>query len=183
MSLEKAIAQRRSVREFAETPLTIDQISQLCWAGQGITEEKTGFRAAPSAGALYPIELYVVTAEAVDHYQPRGHALKRHISGDIRPALQRAALGQKSIGDAPTCIVITAVVKRTARKYGERAERYCFLEAGHVAQNILLQATALRLGGVPVGAFEDQEVARVLNLRGQERVMYLIPIGQPGDQK
>lgn len=179
ITLEKTIAQRRSVRDFADKALAIEQIGQLCWAGQGITDKASGFRASPSAGALYPIELYIVTAEAVDRYRPKDHSLERQFTGDVRPALHRAGLGQEPIGDAPVCVVITAVVERTARKYGERAERYCFLEAGHVAQNILLQATALDLGGVPIGAFDEEQVGQVLRLPKGQRVLYLLPIGHP----
>jgi len=180
MSLEEAIAGRRSVRAFTDQPLTLEDLSQLCWAGQGITDPRRGFRASPSAGALYPIELYLVTAQGADHYQPSGHELERHLAGDLRQPLQQAALDQGSIGDAAACVVITAVVERTARKYGDRAERYCFVEAGHVAQNILLQATALHLAGVPVGAFEDEKVAAVLKLPKDHRVLYLLAIGYPG---
>jgi SagB-type dehydrogenase family enzyme len=151
----------------------------LCWAGQGVTDSQRGFRASPSAGALYPIELYLVTAEGVKHYRPTGHRLGQHLPGDLRQQLQEAALDQECIGRAPGCFVVTAVVERTARKYGRRAERYCFMEAGHVAQNILLQATALNLGGVPVGAFEDKEVASVLKLPKNQRVLYLVPVGHP----
>ncbi|MGB2984751.1 MAG: SagB/ThcOx family dehydrogenase [Phycisphaerae bacterium] len=179
MSVEEAISQRRSVREFLDKPPTLENISQLCWAGQGITEPRRGLRASPSAGALYPIELYVVTAEGIDHYQPANHRLKRHLPGDLRPALQRAALDQDAIGEAAATVVIAAVVERTARKYGKRAERYCFIEAGHVAQNVLLQATALDLAGVPVGAFEDEKVAAALKLPKDHRVLYLLPIGHP----
>jgi len=179
-SVEQAIAARRSVRSFADLPLTDGEIGQLCWAAQGITDPQGGFRASPSAGALYPLELYVVTAERVGHYHPREHALSTRLSGDHRPAVRRAALDQSAIGEAPACLVITAVVDRSARKYGRRAERYCFIEAGHVAQNILLQATALGLGGVPIGAFDDQGVARVLKLPEGERVLYLLPVGHPG---
>jgi len=177
MSLEEAIAQRRSLRRFTDQRLTLAQIAQLCWAGQGITDPDRGFRAAPSAGALYPIELYVVTADGVDHYRPKGPALLRVISGDVRRALQKAALEQRPVGDAPACVVIAAVVQRCARKYERRAERYCYLEAGHVAQNILLQATALNLGGVTIGAFEDDKVAALLKLPKDHRVLYLLPIG------
>ena len=180
-SLEEAIVQRRSVRAFDERPLTPQQISQLCWAGQGITDARRGFRASPSAGALYPIELYLVRAEGIDRYLPVNHQLERHLSGDLRPALQRAALDQDAVGEAPVCVVVAAVVKRTARKYGNRAERYCFMEAGHVGQNILLQATALDLAGVPIGAFEDREVAAVLRLPKDQRALYLLPIGRPGE--
>ena len=179
VSLEEAIAQRRSVRVFEERPLTPQQISQLCWAGQGITDARHGLRASPSAGALYPMELYIVRAEGVDHYLPDGHRLDRHLGGDLHPALRRAALDQEAVGEAPVCVVVAAVVKRTARKYGDRAERYCFIEAGHVAQNILLQATALDLAGVPVGAFEDRKVAAALKLPQDHRVLYLLPIGHP----
>ena len=179
MSLEEAIAARRSVRELTDEPLTPEQVSQLCWAGQGITDPRGRFRASPSAGALYPIELYIVTADGVDHYQPKDHRLKRRVAGDVRRALQQSALHQEMIGEAATCVVIAAVMERTARKYGDRAERYCFIEAGHVAQNILLQATALHLGGVPVGAFEDKDVAKVLKLPENQRVLYLLPLGHP----
>ncbi|UCG32550.1 MAG: SagB/ThcOx family dehydrogenase [Phycisphaerales bacterium] len=180
MSLEEALAQRRSVRSFTDQALTREDVSQLCWAAQGITENREGMRTAPSAGALYPVELYVVGAECVEHYRPRGHTLERHLDGDVRAALQAAALDQTSVGEAPACMVIAAVVESTARKYGPRAERYCFMEAGHVAQNILLQATALHLGGVPVGAFEDEEVGAVLKLPPGQRALYLIPVGYPG---
>ena len=118
MSLEEALAQRRSVRSFADQTLTREDISQLCWAAQGITDDREGLRTAPSAGALYPVELYVVGAECVEHYRPRGHILERYLDGDIRGALKAAALDQNSVGEAPTCMVITAVVERTARKYG-----------------------------------------------------------------
>jgi len=179
MSLEEAVATRRSVRQFTQRSLTPKEISQLCWAAQGITDPGGRFRAAPSAGALYPIELYIVTADGIDHYQPEHHRLKPHLTGDVRRPLQRAALDQEAIGDAPACVVLAAVVKRTARKYGDRAERYCFIEAGHVAQNILLQATALHLAGVPMGAFEDDKVATVLKLPKDHRVLYLLAIGRP----
>jgi len=179
MSLEEAIVQRRSVRSFARQSLTAEDVSQLCWAAQGVTGEEGGFRAAPSAGGLYPIELYVVSAAGVERYRPEEHVLGAHLKGDVRAALQEAALDQNSVGEAPVCLVITAVVERTARKYGRRAERYCFMEAGHVAQNILLQATALGLAGVPVGAFEDERVAAALKLPRGERVLYLLPVGFP----
>jgi len=179
MSLEEAIKHRRSIRQFTDKPLTVEQIAQLCWAGQGITDPHRGFRASPSAGALYPVELYIVTADGVDHYQPKDHSRERHITGDLRRPLQRAGLEQEAIGEAPACVVITAVVERTARKYGRRAERYCFLEAGHAAQNILLQATALHLGGVSIGAFDDEKAAALLKLPRGHRVLYLLPIGHP----
>lgn len=179
MSLEQAIGARRSVRRFADRPLTDEQISQLCWAGQGITDTAESLRAAPSAGALYPMEIYLVTAEGVDHYRPVGHQLTRHLTGDVRPVLRRAALDEEAIGQAAASVLIAAVVEQTARRYGRRAERYCFLEAGHIAQNILLQATALNLASVPIGAFDDKKVAAALKLPGEHRVLYIVAVGHP----
>ncbi len=180
MSLETAITERRSARDFADAPMSEQDLHQLCWAGQGITDPQEGFRAVPSAGALYPIELYVVTAGGVDHYLPKEHALERLVDGDLRRPLQRAVLDQEPVGEAAACVVITAVVERTARKYGDRALRYCFIESGHVAQNILLKATALGLVGVPIGAFEDGKVAEALKLPKDHRVLYLVALGLPG---
>ena len=179
MTVEEAIGQRRSVRQFKDRALTVEEVGQLCWAGQGITDAERGFRASPSAGALYPIELYVVRAEGVDRYVPAAHGLERQVTGDVRKALAGASLGQSPVSEAPVCVVIAAVVERTARKYGGRAERYCWLEAGHVAQNILLQATAMKMAGVPVGAFQDREAAAVLKLPKDTSVLYLLPIGYP----
>ncbi len=179
VSLEEAMHTRRSVRQFTEQRLTVEEIGQLCWSGQGITDRASGFRTAPSAGALFPIELYVVGDNGVHHYRPREHALRRHLADDVRTALQQASLGQEVIGQAPVCMVVAAVVERTAGKYGRRAERYCMIEAGHVAQNILLQATALRLAGVPVGAFDDDAVARALKLPRGQQVLDLLPLGHP----
>ena len=121
----------------------------------------------------------MATADGVDHYEPKGHRLTRRLPGDLRQPLQLAALDQDAVGDAPAVFVITAVVERTARKYGQRAERYCFIEAGHIAQNILLQATALELAGVPVGGIDDDKVAAALRLPKDHRVLYLVPIGHP----
>jgi len=177
MPLAEALAARRSIRQFAPTPLTPPQLGQLCWAAQGITDAQ-GKRTAPSAGALYPVELFVVTPAGVQHYKPQTHTLEPHLPGDLRPDLSRAALSQDTAANAPAVFVISAEVSRTAVKYGPRAERYCFLEAGHVAQNILLQATALELCGVPMGAFEDAEVARVLKLPPGFQPLYLVAVGQ-----
>jgi SagB-type dehydrogenase family enzyme len=179
MSLEEAIRHRRSLRQFADRPLTQEQIGQLCWAAQGITDPESGHRTAPSAGALYPIDLYVVTREGVSLYVPKGHLLRRHKPGDVREALAKAGLRQEAIQQSGACFVITAVPERSARKYAGRAERYCLLEAGHIAQNILLQATAMRLGGVPMGAVHDDAVAQVLGLAPDQRILYVVPVGHP----
>ena len=177
MPLEQAIARRRSVRSFLDRPLTPRQVSQLCWAGQGITEPRQALRAAPSAGALYPIELFVATADGVGHYHPRGHTLTVHQAGDVRPQIQRASLDQEMIGQAGACFVIAAVVGRVGAKYRDSAEQYTLIEVGHVAQNLFLEAEALGLAGVPVGAFEEKKVSAILELPQDHRVYYLLPIG------
>lgn len=177
-TLQEALAARRSVREFADTRLSEKNILLLCWAAQGITDPR-GFRTAPSAGATYPLELYVLTAENVRRYVPARNALVPHLEADLRGRLQQAALNQEFIGAAPAVFVIVADVQRTARRYGDRAERYVLIEVGHAAQNLLLQAVALKLGAVPVGAFEDGRVAEVLRLPGEQRPFYLVPVGWP----
>ncbi len=178
-SLEEVLSQRRSVREYADLPLTMAEIGQLLWAAQGITDER-GFRTTPSAGALYPLEVYVVTADGVFHYQPRGHFLRRLSAADVRAALCEVALSQEAVRRAPAVFVIAAVYQRTAVKYGaERSPRYVHLEAGHAAQNLLLEAVALGLGAVPIGAFDDQGVQRVLELPADHQPLYLIPVGHP----
>ena len=179
MTLTDALAARRSVRRFKGDALSPEQIATLCWAAQGVTDKRRGFRAAPSAGALYPLELYVVTAAGVDHYDPKTGALTRHLEGDLRPKLQAAALGQRFVGDAPATFVLAAVIERTTAKYGRRAQRYVWVEVGHAAQNVLLQAVALKLGAVPVGAFDDAAVAKALSLPANHAPALLIPTGAP----
>jgi SagB-type dehydrogenase family enzyme len=176
LSLEETLAQRRSVREYTSEPLSQEAISQLLWAAQGMTRE-TGARTAPSAGGLYPLELFLLTPEGVFRYLPDGHRLERIAGDDVREPVAVAGLAQGALFEAAAVVVITAVFERTARKYGERAERYVLLEVGHCAQNVLLQAVALGLGAVPIGAFDDAEVASVLGLRADHEPLYLIPIG------
>jgi SagB-type dehydrogenase family enzyme len=178
MSIEEALASRRSVREFSPERLAPETLSQLLWAAQGVTSSG-GKRTAPSAGALYPLELYVADHNGVHRYLPDDHALERLSDKDVRPALEDAALGQEAVGDATAVFVITAVEARTEVKYGGRAERYVKLEAGHAAQNLLLQAVALDLGAVPIGAFGDREIQRILDLPAGEEPFYLIPVGHP----
>jgi SagB-type dehydrogenase family enzyme len=179
LTLEEALAKRRSVREYTEEPLSLEEICQLLWAAQGITDP-AGYRTAPSAGALYPLEVYVITQEGVYHYDPEGHRLKIHLQGDVRPELHSASLRQGPVLHAPSVFVIAAVYERTEQKYGEeRSARYVQLEAGHAAQNLLLQATALDLGAVPIGAFEDDKVKMALSLPNDQQPLYLIPVGHP----
>ena len=176
VSLEETLARRRSVRQYTDQPLTMEEISQLLWAAQGVTRD-WGARTAPSAGALYPLEVYVATPEGLYHYLPDGHRAEVLSQEDLRWALARAGLDQSAIHDAPAVFVIAAVYARTSGKYGKRAERYVKLEAGHVGQNILLQAVALDLGGVPIGAFHDDQVQRALGLPANYEPLYLIPVG------
>jgi len=180
VSLEEAIFKRRSHREFLDKDLDLNQISQILWAGQGITLERFGikFRTAPSAGALYPIEIYLLTKEGVFHYLPLEHKLIQIIDKDLREKLSISCWGQSFIKEAPLSIVICAVYARTTQKYGQRGIRYVHIEVGHVAQNIILEATALGLASVCVGAFDDSEVKDLLSL-SREEPLYIIPIGYP----
>lgn len=177
MSLDDAFRSRRSIREFAPGPLAFEMVGRLLWAAQGITSSDGG-RTAPSAGALYPLDLYAVSADGVFLYRPPQHDLTPVAARDLRDELERAAFGQASIGDAALVIVITADYSRTATRYGlERGERYVLLEAGHVAQNILLEAVALGLGAVPIGAFDDGAVTRAIDLPASLAPLYLIAVG------
>lgn len=176
-SVEEALRSRRSVREFDASPLTIEEIGQLLWAAQGITDQ-AGHRTAPSAGARYPLELYALTATEVMHYLPSGHRIEVGPADDPLPAIGQAAFGQDWIGSAPIVFVLTGVVARTEIEYGAVADELVDREAGHAAQNLLLQATALELASVPVGGFDPEEVSRLLALRSDEDVLYLIPVGR-----
>lgn len=181
MSLEEALLKRRSVREFATTPLTLQEVSQLLWAAQGITSPWGG-RTAPSAGALYPLEIYLVAGQVKDlpsgiyKYQPKDHSLLRISEGDKREEIWKAALKQPWVKNAPVIFIFTAVYQRTTQKYGERGIRYVHIETGHAAQNLLLQAVALDLVGVPVGAFYDEVLKKTLNIK--EDPLYIVPIGK-----
>lgn len=178
-SLEEAISKRHSQREFKKKDLSLEQIGQLLWAAQGITAKRGGFnfRAVPSAGALYPLELYALTKNGLYHYIPEGHKLENLLDKDLRSVLARAALGQASVAQGVLDIVICAVYERVTVKYGQRGTRYAHLEAGHAAQNIHLQAAALGLASVPVGAFNDDAVKKCLALPATCEPLYIIPIG------
>jgi SagB-type dehydrogenase family enzyme len=186
MSLEEAILKRRSRRDFRDSPLTLGEVSQILWAGQGITD-KAGLRAAPSAGALYPLDLYLVVGkqgveglgEGVYHYLPQSHSLEPTLPGDVRQTLARLSLGQMFIAEAPLSLLITGEYERTTGKYGERGVRYVHMEAGHVAQNVCLQAEALGLGTVTIGAFQDEKISQALSLPPSYRPLYVMPIGHP----
>lgn len=182
MSVEEALAKRRSRRDFADAPLTLPQLSQLLWAAQGRTDPR-GFRTAPSAGALYPMELYLVVANVSDldpgiyRYHVARHGLVPIRKGDLSQPLQQACLDQEHIGQAPLNIVIAGDYSRTAKKYGQRAQRYVNIEAGHVGQNIYLQAESLGLATCAVGAFKDSQIRSLLGTRLEP--LYVMPVGVP----
>jgi SagB-type dehydrogenase family enzyme len=179
LSLEETLAARRSLREYQDEPLSLQETGQLLWASQGITDP-AGYRTAPSAGGLYPLEIYLATGEGVFQYDPAAHSLRIVKEGDSRPDLYEAAVRQESVLKAPAVFVITAVFERTGQKYGEtRGPRYVYMEVGHAAQNLLLQAVALELGGVPIGAFHEAWVQEILSLPENHVPVYLIPVGRP----
>ncbi len=178
-SLEEALAGRRSIREFRDRALSRRELSQLLWALQGITSPE-GDRAAPSAGGLLPLETYLGTREGFFHYQPARHRLRRLSPADPREAIYRAGLEQEPLLEAPAVFLIAALFSRTVRKYGEDdSPRYIFLEAGHAAQNLLLEAVALGLGALAVGAFYEEELIAALPLIRGHRPLYLIAAGEP----
>jgi len=183
VSLEETLLQRRSVREYANVDLTLEEASQLLWAAQGVTAEWGG-RTAPSAGALYPLEAYLVVgdvenlAPGVYKYKPEGHKLAKVKDEDVREELAKAALEQAYVKEGAIDIVIAAIYERTTKKYGNRGIRYVHMEAGHAAQNIYLQATALNLGMVVIGAFYDDQVKKIMSMPENEEPLYVIPVGK-----
>ena len=183
VSIEQSLLNRRSTRSYTGEPLTLQEVSQLLWAAQGVTDPR-GFRTAPSAGALYPLELYLVAGDVEDlipgvyRYEPDGHQLVKIMDGDKRAELADAALGQSSVKEGAISLVFTGVYERTTGKYGERGIRYVHIEVGHAAQNLCLQATAMGLGVVTVGAFSDEQVTELLNLPEKEQPLYIIPVGR-----
>ncbi|MCW3135832.1 MAG: SagB/ThcOx family dehydrogenase [Canidatus Methanoxibalbensis ujae] len=189
VSVEAAIKSRRSVRSYTDEPLNIHHISQLLWAAQGITDPFRKFRSAPSAGATYPLEVYVAVGnrsvvlgerylkEGVYHYEPHTHRIERVVDGDVRANLCDAAVGQECVRNAPVDFVICAVYERTTRRYGDRGIRYVHMEAGHSAQNIYLECESLGLATVAIGAFFDDRVREILNTSAEP--LYVIPVGHP----
>jgi SagB-type dehydrogenase family enzyme len=183
LTVETAIKSRRSIREFRPGPLSIDEVAQILWSAQGITDA-AGYRAAPSAGALYPLEVSLVAGDVrslpagIYRYVVRAHALDPTLSGDKRQTIARTALSQRWIADAPAILIIAAVEARTTAKYGRRGVRYTHIEAGHAAQNVYLQAGALGLGATIVGAFDDNAVAEAAGLHAEEAPLCILPVGR-----
>ena len=180
MPLNEALKRRRSQRVFEDKDLELKTVSQLLWAAQGVTEPSSGFRTAPSAGALYPLETFMLEKENLYRYLPASNSIETVSRGVDTVRLADAAAGQAFVADAPVVIVIGAVFERTRAKYGERADRYVHMEAGHAAQNLLLEAVSLDLGAIPVGAFDDKQVREILGLPADVSPLYLIPVGYPG---
>ena len=195
VSLEETILRRRSVRRYRSESLNLPQLGQILWSAQGVTGTR-GFRAAPSAGATYPLEIFVVigrqaviageTQQAAEeleagiyHYDVDSHSLNLHKPGDLRPDLARATLDQEFVTHVPASVVICAIYSRTSHRYGRRAERYVHMEVGHAGENIHLQAVALGLATVEVGAFDDEEVRKVLGVDEQIKPLYIMPVGKP----
>ena len=182
-SVEKALHGRRSVRDYRDEPLTLAEIGQLLWAAQGVTAPG-GLRTAPSAGALYPLELSVVAgkvsglAPGIYRYRPQSHTLRPLLPGDRRGELCDAALRQSAIRKAPASLVFSAVFARTTGKYGERGVRYVYMDHGHAAENVYLQAVALNLGTVVIGAFNDDAVRLAASLPVEEKPLSIMPIGR-----
>ena len=183
ISVEEALLERRSVRDYSAKPLDMTEISQLLWAAQGITHPR-GFRTAPSAGGLYPLEIFLLAGDVTDlepgvyRYRPDGHELHLVHEGDHRKELSQAALNQSAVSEAPAVIVIAAVYERTKVKYRERGVQYVHIEAGCASENIYLQAVSLGLGTVFIGAFHDDDIRKVLQLEADEKPLGLMPVGR-----
>ena len=186
ISVEDAIRKRRSIRNYSDDPMTMKHLSQLLFAAQGITGKMYGqpLRSAPSAGALYPFEVYVVVnsveglSQGIYHFDVRQHALVQLKSGDFSGKITSAGLDQEMLGEADVVFVLSAIFNRTRHKYGERGFRYVYMEAGHISQNIYLQAVSLGLASVAVGAFLDKKVNDLIEVDGKtEAVIYLHAVG------
>ena len=183
ISVEKALKERRSIRKFSESPLTLFEVSQILWSAQGTTYNNR-YRTAPSAGALYPLELFLLAGKIHDlepgvyKYLPSTLQLALMDKEDKRPELASAALGQSWVRKNAALLVIAAVEERTTVKYGSRGIRYVHIEVGHAAQNVFLQVQSLGLGAAVVGAFDDERSRKILNLPADHHILYLMPIGR-----
>jgi len=188
VSLEKAIRERRTCRSFAAGSLTRTQLSQILWAAYGITDPRGFMRSVPSGGALYPMDIYAVLGkggvsdmkEGLYHYEPHGHSVTYMDGGDLRKELAAASLSQMWMAKAPLNLVISAEYGRITSEYGQRGIRYALMEAGHIGQNIFLQAEALTLGVGIIGAFDDERVARILGLPKNHEPLLIMPVGHRG---
>ena len=184
MSVEKALSQRRTIRQFANRGLDLAQVSQLLWGTNGISDSR-GLRTAPSAGATYPLELYLVVGErgvtglapGLYHYRPGPHTLELTQKGDLRPAVTRDCLYQTWMAQAPVMVVFAAEYRRCMARYGDRGIRYTHMEVGHAGQNLFLQAEALGLACGIVGAFQDKALQATLKLPSSHEPLLVMPVG------
>jgi len=184
-SLEKTIKTRRTIRSFTSQQLTLEQFSQLLWAAYGITEDRGYKRAAASGGACYPMDVYAVVGRngikgmnaGIYHYEPMGHTVSLVLDGDLREEVARASLGQMWMATPPLSLVICAEYARITSRYGNRGVRYAMIEAGHIGQNIFLQAEALGLGAGIVGAYHDEDVIRVMTIPRSHEPLLIMPVG------
>ncbi len=192
VSIEEAMAWRRSIREYKDDPILIEHLSKILWASHGINELNFKFRTTPSAGATYPLEIYVVISEygalierskylapGSYKYDTNTHSIELKKKGILNKELANASLSQEWVQKAPINIVICSILKRTERIYGDRGRRYVHIESGHVGQNIYLKAAALNLGTVAIGAFYDDEVKNVIGADENEEPLYIMPVGIP----
>ena len=179
ITLAEAINYRRNIRDFTDEPLRIEQISQLAWAGQGITDKEKGFRAAPSAGAIYPMQLHIALADGLYRYNPESHSVTKTVNEDIRRRLYSASFMQQVVAKAVCSFIISGSARKIEEKYRNRGERFICLEAGHIAQNLQLQAVALGLGSTTVGALDSKSVARACKLDALQEPLYIICVGYP----
>jgi SagB-type dehydrogenase family enzyme len=187
VSVEEALKARRTHRSFQARPLTLKQFSQILWGAYGVTAQKYGsfLKTAPSAGALYPLDIYGVVgkggvetlAPGIYHFRPENHALELVKQGDLRAEMARQALQQMWIAKAPLILVITGDYNRSNIKYGPRGVTYTHIEAGHVGQNIFLQAEAIGLKAGIVGAFNNQQIIRVMGLSTSHDPLLIMPVG------
>ncbi len=178
VSFEQALTRRQNVRQFTGQPLEPAQIGQLAWAGQGITEPIKGLRTAPSIGASYPMKLYFATQEAMFAYNPQKHTLEETFSGDVRTKLA-AALKQEAVAGAGCNIIVVGSVRKVVTRYRNKARECMLLEAGHIAQNIQLQAVCLGLGSVAIGTFDTGQIRAICRLSAALEPMYIICVGYP----
>jgi SagB-type dehydrogenase family enzyme len=188
VSLEKTIKIRRTIRSFTSQQLTLEQFSQLLWAAYGITEDRGYKRAAASGGACYPMDIYALLGEegimgmeaGIYHYDPNGHSASLILEGDLREEVARASLGQMWMALPPLRLVVCAEYARITSRYGDRGVRYAMIEAGHIGQNIFLQAEALGLGAGIVGAFRDEAVIQVMGTPPSHEPLLIMPVGYKG---
>lgn len=183
-SVEEAIFKRRSVREYSIESLTLEEVSQLLWAAQGVTEDVRGFRSIPSAGALYPLEIFLSVRRVsglrpgIYYYHIAEHALSLHVESDISKPLASAALDQDWVRDAAVNIIVCAIYERTTQRYGDFGYKYVHMEAGHLGENVHLEAVSLALGTVMVGAFYEEPVKNLLEVTEDVIPLYIIPVGK-----